>query len=382
MTVAGHPRPALRISPRPDLRLRATLLARVQTVQLLKMNEPQIAELIRQIESDPFFQKLLYPEKPDWKVIRFQPHPRTRLTQSFYEVNERSMAADAPADVVGLLDKNRDVLAAIQRMGREKFERHFLRADENTSPEEMALDCGLAPMEIKRVQDFILAFSVQSEFFDPFASAAAGAAKKSAPGTRVVRIARLEVRPDGEIGFELASPHLARGRYDIQYDRFQALAQGGQLKPRERRHLKALIRRLELINWRQNALFRILDLVCHTQRLYFKTRDTLQKRPVTQRQVAKRLSVAPSTVNRAIQGRSVVMPWGEEALVEDLFCSRKDLCLDALDAIESGDAAFAQKTDVELQRQLQKSLGLQVPRRTINTYRRALPGSRAPGSAG
>lgn len=363
--MADAPKPRLGLSQKPDMRLRAQLLARVQTVQLLRMGEPQIAELIREIETDPLFMRMLYPKDKDWKVIRFQPHPRTRLSGSFYEMDERTMPASAPADVSGLLEERKDVVALIEKMGREAFEKYFLRAEEAVSIDELAQILSLTPAEVQRVRDFLLAFSVRAEFFDPSTRMTDAAQQK-----RVVRLARLGVGEDGEVHFELMSPHLARGRYDIQYDRLQSLAEGGALTPEQKRHMKAFVRRLELVNWRQNTLFRIIDLLCHQQRGYLQKRDGLKRQPITQRQMSRKLAVAPSTVNRAIQDRSLVMPWGEEVLLEELFCSRKDLCVDALEHLEAEDKTFPTMADHQLQARLKEMVGVAVPRRTLNTYRR------------
>jgi DNA-directed RNA polymerase specialized sigma54-like protein len=359
-------KPRLRAALTTDLRLKAQLMARVQTVQLLRLGETQIAELIREIESDPFFQRLLRPGNRDWKIIRFQPHPRTRLSDSFYEPDERTTPAGAPSDLADLLNERREVLDLIRRVGREKFETHFLRAEEALSPEELAQTLGLAPPEVKRIQDFLLAFSVRAEFFD--ASGRTGT--DPSLHRRVVRLARLGMDADGEARFDLLSPHLARGRYDIRYDRLQAVSDGSELTPEEKRHLKAFVRRLELVNWRQNTLFRIMDLLCHHQRGWLAVRDALKRAPMTQRQMARKLAVAPSTVNRAIQDRSLVLPWGEEILLEELFCSRKNLCVDALEHLEEGDPAFSRMADRELQEKLKSIVGVSVPRRTLNTYRR------------
>lgn len=363
-------RPQLRQTQRADVRMKAQLLARVQTVQLLRMSEPQIAELVREIESDPLFQRLLYPAQREWKVVRFQPHPRTRLSGSFYEMDERTMPAGAPADVAGLFDERKEVVALIERMGRETFEKHFLRAEEALSPDALAQTLSISPADVKRVQDFLLAYSVRSEFFDPSQRSTDASQQK-----RVVRLARLSTDDAGEVQFELASPHLARGRYDIQYDKLQSLSAGDGMTPEQKRHLKAFIRRLELVNWRQNTLFRIVDLLCHGQRGYLKDQDTLKRSPITQRQMSRKLSVAPSTVNRAIQDRSLVMPWGEEVLLEELFCSRKDLCVEALERIELEDKNFSRLADHQLQARLKELVGVSVPRRTLNTYRRLAEGS-------
>ena len=358
--------PKLSLAQRVDVRLRATLLARLQTVQLLKMAEPEIAELIRQVESDPLFSRMLYPGEPGWKILRFQPHPRTILSPSFYEMKEDTLPSGASAEAATVMSDRRDVLDIIRRVGQANFEKYFLKAETEMAKPEMAKTLGVSEAEVQKIRDFLLAYSVQAEFFDP------SARQEGRPGERVVRLARLSLDANGEPVFEFRSPLLARGRYDIQYDRLQSLLQTTDLTPQQRRHMRAFVRRLELINWRQNTLYRILDFLCHSQRHFLASRDALKKVALTQRQLAKRLAVAPSTINRAIQGRSLVMPWGQEVLLEEIFCSRKALCVDALGALEADDVQFDRRTDMEIQRLLQDRLGFPVPRRTVNSYRRVL----------
>ena len=359
-------RPHLAIKPRVELQSRGTLLARLQTVQLLQMSEKEIAELIREAETDPIFERLLYPKEAQWKVLRFQPNPRTKLSPSFYELNEETLAEGTRPEAAQVIADGREALAVIHRMGQENFETHFLQAEKEIDRAGLAQSLGLTEADIQKVRDFLLTYSIQSEFFDPSTKGV------GALGSNVVRLARLSLDGAGEPVFEFGSPLLARGRYEIQYERLQGLLQSGQLSPHDRRHLKALIRRLEFINWRHNTIYRILDFLCHAQRLYLASQDASKKTPMTQRQLAKRLAVAPSTVNRAIQGRSLVLPWGEEVLLEDLFCSRKRLCQCVLESMGEEDPSFENRTDLELREALQARLGFPVPRRTVNSYRRAI----------
>lgn len=360
--------PRLSALQKVGVRQRATLLARLQTVQLLQMSERDIAELVKQVEADPLFQKLLYAPTPSWKVLRFQPHPRTRLAGSFYEMNEETLPSGARPEAGVVLSEGREALALIRKIGQENFERYFLKADTDMDRPALAAALGLNEPDIQKIRDFMLSYSIQAEFFD---------APPRGPGAqRVVRLATLALNAAGEPEFEFRSPLLARGRYDIQYERLQSLLKGPQLAPQERRHLRAFVRRLELINWRQNTLYRILDFLCHAQRRFLASREPTHKSPLTQRSLARHLAVAPSTINRAIQGRSVVLPWREEVLLEDLFCTRKSLCVDVLESLAAEDADFAGRTDEQLQARLKERLGLPVPRRTVNSYRRLLEKSR------
>lgn len=285
---------------------------------------------------------------------------------SFYELNEETLSEGARPEAAQVIAEGREALAVIHRIGQANFETYFLRAEKEIDRREMADSLSLSEGDVQKVRDFLLTYSIQSEFFDPSLKGSV------APGKSVVRLARLSLDGAGEPVFEFGSPLLARGRYDIQYERLQGLLKGGELSPHDRRHLKALVRRLEFINWRQNTLYRILDFVCHAQRFYLATQDLTKQTPITQRQLAKRLAVAPSTVNRAIQGRSLVLPWGEELLLEELFCSRKHLCRGVLENMEEEDPSFEKRTDRELQEALRLRLGFPVPRRTVNSYRRSL----------
>jgi len=330
------------------------------------MSERQIAELIREAETDPVFEKLIYPQDARWKIVRFQPNPRTKLSPSFYEMNEVTLVQGGRPEAARVIGENKEALALIQKMGQETFESYFLRVDREMDRADLSKFLGLTEAQVQRVRDFLLTYSIQSEFFDPSIKAS------GVPGKHVVRLARLSLDDQGEPVFEFGSPLLARGRYDIQYDRLQGLLREGNLPPQERRHLKAFVRRLELINWRHNTLYRLLDFICNAQRFFLASRDTLKKIPITQRQLAKRLAVAPSTVNRAIQGRSLVLPWGEEVLLEDLFCSRKNLCIDVLETIQGEDVDFGKRSDLYLQRLLRDRVGYPIPRRTVNSYRHSM----------
>jgi len=326
------------------------------------MREPEIAKVIRDIEQDPLFQKLLMPPSPEFKVIRYQAHPRSQLSSRFYELNEAIVPNKAPSDMTDLFSRYKKAVALIQKIGQELFEKHFLFAESSESVDAVASLCGLKPGEVDEIRQFLLSFSVHTEFFDP--------SEKSPPaGLSVIRIARLHLQSDDDVSYEFLSPHLARGRYAIDYDNLQSLIKKGAFTPEEKRHVKQLLKRMELLNWRQSSLFRIMDLLCHTQRQFFKTRVTDDKTPISQRQLAKKLTVAPSTICRTVQGRSLLLPWGEEVLMEDLFYSHKSFLLARLEDLREQDPDFDKKTDKELQKELQTRYGLTMARRTVNAYK-------------
>jgi lysophospholipid acyltransferase (LPLAT)-like uncharacterized protein len=59
------------------------------------------------------------------------------------------------------------LMAVIRRMGQKNFETHFLRAEKELDVAGMATSLGLTEAEVQKVRDFLLTYSIQSEFFDP-----------------------------------------------------------------------------------------------------------------------------------------------------------------------------------------------------------------------
>jgi hypothetical protein len=112
-------RPHLAFKPRMELHAHGTLLARLQTVHLLQMSERQIAELIREAETDPIFEKLLYPKEAQWKVIRFQPNPRTKLSPSFYELNDETLSEGARPEAAQVISEGREALRSFNAWARK-----------------------------------------------------------------------------------------------------------------------------------------------------------------------------------------------------------------------------------------------------------------------
>ena len=163
-----HPlHPAVSVTHRTELQSRATLALRLQSVRMLQMSERDVAAFIQSVESEPDFGKLIHPQDRSWKVIRFQPHPRTSLSPSFYQMNENTPLASGGSDAASVLVKGRGALGLIKKMGQELFEKYFLRADHEMDSFTLSHLLKIKESDIKKIRDFLLSYSVQTEFFDP-----------------------------------------------------------------------------------------------------------------------------------------------------------------------------------------------------------------------
>jgi transcriptional regulator with XRE-family HTH domain len=359
------------MTPKPGMRLglgaelRPALLGRLRMADWIEMREPEFAKEIESLEKDPLFQKLYFGTPQEPGIIRRQRWPRGSFSSGFAEINERVMASGERVRVEEVLGEKAALLPKIRKMGQDAFERYFVHADEPLSLEEIARRTGLGLEDVRAIHDLLLELGAQEEFFVP------GRDVGFAPSYSC--IARLSV-DKGEPEFEFFSAHWARGLYNVRYDLLEDWKREGRLEAGERRKVGRLLKRLETINLRQSTVYRILESLAKLQSEFLGTRDEEKRRPISLRQLARRLDLAPSTVSRALSGRSVLLPWGKEApLITLLPGRRKVLRVILAGWLEAGST----ETDGVLAERLRTEYGIRVSRRTVNAVRHELKAPRA-----
>lgn len=325
---------------------------------LLEMPEEDFHKLISDIENEPLFRKLRRTDN----IIRFQRFPKTDISASFLQLNEEVVADKGSFDVETLLLNKERVVRQVQRLGMERFKRYFLYPESDTSIDDIARDCDLPVSEVRRINSLIDEFALLSEFYNP-------SALSPERGIRYSKVASVERGPDGLlIGY--SSPFLARGRYSIDYEKFEELKRAGTLGEAEAREARHLLRRLELINTRKDSMTRILLGIMEKQTLYLESGDEKALLPFTQRRLAHRLELAPSTVSRAIHGRSIGTPWGEEIPLRQFFPRtrrfRRELVKGLLEAEKDPIS------DEAIKDRLQEQFGVSISRRSVSNLRSEL----------
>lgn len=342
---------------RADQRL--ALLGRLRMADWIEMPEREFATEIARLEKDPLFQKLFFGETEHRSAIRRQRWPRGALSGSFYEVNESVVAGGERVKVEEILGEKGKVLGLIRKMGREAFERYFVHADEPLTLAEIGKRTGLAEEDVRAIHEVLLEIGAQEEFQGPL---------KSESGRAYACLARLTLEDGAAPSFEFLTPHWARGLYQVRYDLLEDWKRQS-LSPDERRKLPRLLKRIETLNLRQNTLYRILESVSGLQADFLGCGDTARRRPISLRQLAHRLSLAPSTVSRALSGRSVRMPWGQEMPLIELVPGRRRVVKELVGRwLEAGVKA----TDAELAGRLKEEHAIRVSRRTVNAVRHSL----------
>jgi len=351
---------SMEIQPTQSLQARQEfkLIMRLEQAGLLEMPEEEFNRLTAEVESSPLFKKLYRKER----IIHYQRYPKTDLSPRFYQLNEEIAAGTGTIDIESLLTNKEDVIRLIKKMGRENFERYFLYPEPEVSSEEVARECNLELAEVERINSLINEFSIMSEFYNP-------SAISSEHGIHYSKVASIE---RGAKGFIIGylSPSYARGRYSIDYERFEELRGSGTITGAEVKEIRQLFKRLELINSRKDTVTRILQGIVEKQAPYLESGNGKAVLPFSQKELAERIELVPSSISRAISGKSLETPWSEEKALKDFFprprMFRKELVRQLL---ETGEEF---PSDEAIKAKLEQTFGVSISRRSIADLRKEL----------
>ena len=330
---------------------------RMQQATLQQMSEDEFHQLIIEIERNPLFHRLYRKEK----LIHYQRFPQTSISSTFYQLKEETVADPGSLDIESLLLKKEHLVHQIQKLGMERFKRYFLFPDSGMTLDEIARECDLDVLQVQEINSLIDEYSIMSEFYHP--------SKFSSDVIHYSKVASL-VR-EGE-GFVISyfSPFFARGRYLINYERFEELNKSGAFGRDEARETTQLFRKLELINSRKDTLNQILQGIVDRQTLYFQTSDSRSLLPVSQKELAKKIGLAPSSVSRAITGKSIDTPWGEEVPLKNFFPRPKRFRKELLGQLLEGDHELS--SDEMIRSRLWEKFGVAISRRSVANLRKEL----------
>jgi len=329
----------------------------MEQASLLEMPEEEFEKLIAEMERGPLFQKLYQKEK----LIRRQRFPRTDISSSFYQLKDEVVADKGSLDVESLLLNKEHIIGQIQRLGLEKFKRYFLFPELGVTVEEIARECNLAVSEVQRINSLVDEFSILSEFYNP-----------SALSSNVVRYSKIASVEKSREGFVIGyfSPSFARGRYSINYERFEQLKAGGDFSETEIKQANQLFRRLELINTRKDTVSQILQNIVEHQVSYLESGDLRALLPFSQKELAEKIELAPSSVSRAIMGKSIDTPWGKEIPLKHFFPTPKRFKKELLRQLLETEKGLLSDEAIKLK--LQEKFGVAISRRSVANLRKEL----------
>jgi DNA-directed RNA polymerase specialized sigma54-like protein len=349
----------LRMGQTQSLQIRQELsqVLRMEQANLLEMPEDEFQRLIAEIERNPLFQRLYQKEK----LIRRQRFPRTDVSSGFYELKEEIIANRGSLDVESLLLDKELLVSQIQKLGLERFKQYFLFPESGMTAEEIARECNMAVSEVQKINSLIDEFSIMSEFYNP-----------SALSSKAIHYSKVATVEKDEEGFIIGyfSASSARGRYSVDYERFEELKASDTFTEAESKEARQLFKKLELINSRKDTLTQVLQNIIDKQALYLESGDLRTLLPFSQKKLAQKIGQAPSSVSRAIRGKSIDTPWGEEIPLKHFFPRpkrfRKELLRQLLET-EEGPLS-----DGAIKAKLWEKFGVAISRRSVASLRKEL----------
>jgi len=352
-------KPEMRQTQSMQTRQELRLFLQLEQANVLEMPEDEFNRLTVELENSPLFKKLYRKER----VIGYQRYRGTDISAHFYELNEEVTAGGAGnLDVESLLSGKEDLVHRIKRMGLEKFKRYFLYPEPGVSLEETARQCGLEFPEAEKINDLINELSVMSEFHHP-----SGLSLER--GVHYSKVASVEKGPQGfVIGY--LSPAYARGKYSIDYQRFEELRGNGVFGSGEAKEMRELFRKLELINGRKDTLTRVLQGIVQKQALYFESGNGRALLPFSQKELAEKIGVAASSVSRAISSRSLETPLGEEKALKDFFPHPRTFRRELVKQLLGTGEEF--RSDEAIRVRLEQRFGVSISRRLVADLRKEL----------
>jgi RNA polymerase sigma-54 factor len=332
-------------------------IVRMQQASLLQMPEDEFNRLIIEIEKSPLFLRLYRKEK----LIHYQRFPRTDISSSFYQLKEEAVADRGSLDIESLLLDKEHLMHQIEKLGLERFKRYFLFPESGMTLEEIARECDLDVSEVQEIISLIDEFSIMSEFYHPSNST-----------SDVIHYSKVASVDRDENGFVINyfSPSFARGRYLINYERLEDLNRRGAFSKAEVREAMQLFKKLELINSCKDTVNQILQNIIEKQALYLETGDSRSLLPLSQKALAEKIRLAPSSVSRVIRGKSIDTPWGEEIPLKHFFPRPKQFRKELLKQLLETDSGLS--SDEAIRAKLWEKFGVAISRRSVANLRKEL----------
>lgn len=323
-----------------------SLRGRLRLAHVLRMPERDAEAEIRDLEGSRAFQLLR-----EARVVSLQPYPRMRFGVRRFEGWELRASGTALPEV---LDGRGDLVWLMESIGQDRFEECFLRTEALTD-EERARACEISPEQARQLRELVDRLYVQSEFEAQGASHQAERVMSAVAGVAI---------EDGRPVLAFFHQDVWKGRYEVDAGRRAELL--ARLPASEAREAEGLLFRLDLLERRKSTLYLALEMLLSAQAGYLSTGDSGRRVSLTQRTVAARLGVAPSSFNSVVSNKAIQLPWGLEAPLKTLMPSPKAVLLERLYdlAAEKPDL-----TDVGLGRVLASRFGARLSRRSIAQYR-------------
>ena len=337
---------------------------RIEQSNLMAMSSSELDSLIREIEKNELFGRLFRDER----IIRYKRFDKSDIDMRGFVLDESKLIDNRTPDVEPLLLKNKNIIEYIRKLGFEKFKKYFLLPEEYITENEIAASCGIPVSQVRNINSLISDIAVLDEFYTA-----------SSINTADVNYKKIALIGKDKDGFVISyfSTLIARGKYIIDYEKFENSLSRISGNKEETRNARNLLKKLEMINICKETLHRIINNIVEKQAAYIESGDLNQLLPLSQKEMAFKLGISSSTLSRAIKYRTIEIPCGREVSIKSLFPNPrkfKSLILKKVMESEKG-----MNSDAGIQARLSEKYGINISRRSVADIRKELriPAGRA-----
>ncbi|OGS21136.1 MAG: hypothetical protein A3J83_00765 [Elusimicrobia bacterium RIFOXYA2_FULL_40_6] len=341
------------------LALKFNLKNRIELSETIQCEEKKILQKIQELENSPLFKELA--GYGGTKIVSIKKCHFSTVTKGLLELNEHAIKDTSVIDIESFIKEKEVIMPLVKKIGENNFCRYFLFTEYKNaiSDETIAGDCGINKTEVEKIRNFVNEFCIQTEFYQE---------ETQLP-------VRLNYQCIGQILQEADSFYIkylslnfARGRYIVDYAKFEKLIENNVFVREKFKEIRELLKQIELINTRKSVLQEIFRAIIEVQAQYLKTGDILKLVSMSQKELSGRLKVHPSIINRALTGRSAILPWKEEISLKELFPSRKMVVSRLVKKIISEQKI--RPADETVKKLLSEKYKITISRRSIADYRK------------
>ncbi|MCM8804309.1 MAG: hypothetical protein NC833_03535 [Candidatus Omnitrophica bacterium] len=326
------------------------LTYRIQCAKIMELDEQDFRKIVYEIEESPLFEKF-----KKYGIIKIQKFPHIKFHSSYYKLEEERTSYNEKFNIDSFLFGKEKIIYLAQKLGKEKFNRYFLQGN-FSNIREIAEESGLSIDEVKEIANFMEDFFLQKEFSNSIPEVVSG--KKL---TIIAEIKRYGKRYE----VKFSQPNYFKEKYLINYSKLEEF-KIKKMDRKEKKQINEFIKQLKVINMRKNLLYQILKTIASEQNKYFRTGRLYDLKPLTLRELSRKLNANPSYVCRLIRGKAIKLPSGEEKELKFFLPNRKKVVKEYMK-----NFLMIEKNRVsarELKDEIEKKFEFKIPLRTVSYY--------------
>lgn len=354
--------------------LRQKQIGRIKLGQLFSLPEPEFRKLIKELENDSLFRELVR----KWKVVSYRKFSGIRAPLTV-ELKDGLILSSDTFDLQGLLYQNPQIVPLLQKIGQLIGEDRFNKLlHGGISVRQIERECRLTPKQTVIFKDFLNGFELEK--LTSGGSVSSPTESIPSRSARTFKIASIEREGDELVIYPyLKEDYLVKGKYSINYERYEKLYQKRNLAPERLNRISKIFKMLDLVNRRTTTIYQIIYYIKETQSDYLYSGDPGRLRPLTRRELARRIGVHPSSITRVMADKSISTPQRKELPLKFFFPSQKEITKNYLQDLMEEEKVLLQDhrlprpySDEVIKARLYRDYRVAISRRAVAKYRKEL----------